>query len=76
MSLTVKKGLTANDYTVRDILKKSGKPVIVAINKTDAKAYKEHQYDFYDLAFDNYIEISAEHNNGIASLLDEITKKL
>ena len=69
-----KEGLTANDYTVRDILKKSGKPVIVAINKTDSKAYEEHKYDFYDLAFDNYIEMSAEHNLGVSTLLDEITK--
>lgn len=69
-----KEGLTAGDYTVRDILKKSGKTVIVAINKTDSKAYTEHQYDFYNLAFDNYVELSAEHNIGISSLLDEITK--
>ena len=69
-----KEGLTANDYTVRDILKKSGKPVIVAINKTDSKAYEEHKYDFYDLAFDNYIEMSAEHNLGVSTLLEEITK--
>ena len=69
-----KEGLTTNDYVVKDILKKSGKPVIVAINKTDAKSYQEHQYDFYDLAFDTYIELSAEHNNGVAALLEEITK--
>ena len=69
-----KEGLTAGDYTVRDILKKSGKTVIVAINKKDSKAYAEHQYDFYNLAFDNYVELSAEHNIGISSLLDEITK--
>ena len=69
-----KEGLTTGDYTVRDILKKSGKPVIVAINKTDSKIYEEHKYDFYSLAFDNYIELSAEHNIGITSLLDEITK--
>ena len=69
-----KEGLTANDYTVKDILLKSGKPVIVAINKTDSKTYEEHKYDFYDLAFDNYIELSAEHNRGISTLLDEITK--
>ena len=69
-----KEGLTSGDYTVRDILKKSGKPVIVAINKTDSKAYEEHKYDFYNLAFDNYVELSAEHNIGISSLLDEITK--
>lgn len=69
-----KEGLTTGDYTVRDILKKSGKPVIVAINKTDSKAYEEYKYDFYNLAFDNYIELSAEHNIGISSLLEEITK--
>ena len=69
-----KEGLTSGDYTVRDILKKSGKPVIVAVNKTDSKAYEEHKYDFYNLAFDNYVELSAEHNLGISSLLDEITK--
>ena len=69
-----KEGLTTNDYVVKDILKKSGKPIIVAINKTDAKSYQEHQYDFYDLAFDTYIELSAEHNNGVAALLEEITK--
>lgn len=69
-----KEGLTANDYIVKDILKKSGKPVIVVINKTDAKTYLDHQYDFYDLAFDAYIEVSAEHKSGIADLLDEITK--
>ena len=69
-----KEGLTTGDYTVRDILKKSGKPVIVAINKTDSKIYEVHKYDFYSLAFDNYIELSAEHNIGITSLLDEITK--
>ena len=69
-----KEGLTSGDYTVRDILKKSGKPVIVAINKTDSKAYEEHKYDFYNLAFDNYVELSAEHNLGTSSLLDEITK--
>ena len=42
-----KEGLTANDYVVRDILMRSGKKVIVAINKADSKLFKEHQYDFY-----------------------------
>ena len=44
-----KDGLTASDYTVRDILLKSGKKVIVAINKADSKLFDEHQYDFYSL---------------------------
>ena len=68
-----KEGLTANDKIVRDMLRKSGKKVIVAINKTDSKDSLEHQYDFYELGFDNYVLISAEHNIGIYELLDMIT---
>ena len=69
-----KEGLTANDYVVRDILIHSQRPVIVVINKTDTKAYKEHQYDFYELGFDTYIEVSGAQNYGFYDLLDEITK--
>ena len=69
-----KDGLTASDYTVRDILLKSGKKVIVAINKADSKLFAEHQYDFYSLGFDEYVNISAEQNSGIYDLLEIITK--
>lgn len=69
-----KDGLTASDYTVRDILLKSGKKVIVAINKADSKLFDEHQYDFYSLGFDEYVNISAEQNSGIYDLLEIITK--
>ena len=67
-----KEGLTSNDIEVRDMLRKSGKEIIVAINKMDHKASKDHRYDFYELGFDKYIEISGEQNIGIADLLDEI----
>lgn len=69
-----KEGLTLNDFLVRDILRKSNKKVIVAINKVDSKLSKDNIYDFYELGFDKYIEISAESNKGIYDLLDEITK--
>ena len=69
-----KEGLNSNDYVVRDMLIKSHKKVIVAINKVDAKEAKDHQYDFYELGFDNYITISAEQNIGVYDLLDEVTK--
>ena len=68
-----KEGLTANDYEVRNMLLKAKKDVIVAINKIDSKFYQEHQYDFYELGFDKYIEISGEQNQGIYELLKEIT---
>ena len=68
-----KEGITANDKVVRDMLRKSGKKVIVAINKTDSKESRDHLYDFYELGFDDYILISAEHNIGIYELLNSIT---
>jgi len=69
-----KEGLTSNDYVVKDILMRSGKDVIVAINKADTKQFKEHQYDFYELGFEQYAPLSGEQNFGIYDLLDEITK--
>lgn len=69
-----KEGLTANDYVVRDMLLKANKKVVVAINKTDSKLFKEHMYDFYELGFDTYINVSGEQNIGIYELQEEITK--
>ena len=69
-----KEGLTSNDLMVRDLLRKSNKKVIVAINKIDNKVSEEHIYDFYELGFDTYIPISSIHNTGYIELMNEITK--
>ena len=69
-----KEGLTSNDLIVRDLLRKSNKKVIVAINKVDNKESMNHIYDFYELGFDTYIPISSIHNTGYIELMDEITK--
>ena len=69
-----KEGLTANDLEVKELLKKSGKEVVVAINKVDNKQAENNQYDFYELGFESYVPISGEHNRGIADLLEEVTK--
>lgn len=68
-----KEDLTSNDLEVKDMLIKSGKKVIVAINKIDSKLAREHMYDFYELGFDSYINVSAEQNEGIYELLQMIT---
>lgn len=68
-----KEGLTQNDLVVRDILRKSKKRIIVAINKIDAKETKANLYDFYELGFDTYIPISSIHNTGYVELMDTIT---
>lgn len=69
-----KEGITQNDLVVRDILRKSKKRVVVAINKIDTKEAKENIYDFYELGFDAYIPISSIHNTGYIELMDALTK--
>ena len=69
-----KEGLTSNDFVVRDMLIKSNKRVIVAINKTDSKDFKDHLYDFYELGFEEYINVSGEQNMGIFDLLESATR--
>lgn len=69
-----KDGLTSNDLVVKEMLKKSGKSIIVVINKVDSRLAKENIYDFYELGFDKYIEVSGEQNIGIQELLETITK--
>lgn len=68
-----KEGMTTNDLVVRDILRRSDKKVVVAINKVDNKKTMENIYDFYELGFDYYIPISGSHNIGMNDLLDEVT---
>ena len=68
-----KEGLTANDLIVRDILRKTNKKVIVAINKMDVKEANNNLYDFYELGFDTYIPISSIHNIGFIELMDSAT---
>ena len=68
-----KDGITSNDLVVRDILRRSNKKIIVAMNKMDNKDSYDNIYDFYELGFDNYIPISAIHSTGYIELMDEVT---
>ena len=67
-----KQSLTPNDFVIRDMLMKSGKKVIVAVNKIDNTNRLENTYEFYELGFEEIIPISGEHNLGISELLDSI----
>lgn len=68
-----KEGITHNDIVIRDILRKSKKRVVVAINKIDTKEAQNNLYDFYELGFDSYIPISSIHNTGYIELMDTLT---
>lgn len=66
--------LTSNDLLISKMLKKTSKKIIVAINKIDNKDDKTSVYNYYELGFDYYVAISAEHNLGITELLNLIVQ--
>ena len=68
-----KTDITANDRLIANLLQRTNKKVIVAVNKLDDKVHDDNIYNYYELGFDNIIPISAEHKRGIDKLLDEIT---
>ena len=71
-----REGLVSGDERIAQELRRSGKPVLLAINKTDDKRARVSATDFFVLGFDPVLEISAEHGHGVAELLDEIVKRL
>ena len=69
--------LTKDDYAVRDMLIKTDKKVIVAVNKLDNKKMQDELiYNFYELGFEHVIGISANQNIGIGTLMDEVTRDI
>lgn len=67
----IREGVTATDADVAIILKKSGKPVVLACNKCDTPGAPPLQlYDFYNLGIGDPIPISAIHGMGTGDLLD------
>ena len=70
-----KEELNRNDFVIRDMLRKSNKKVILAVNKIDNQKRNNDIYNYYELGFDNIIPISGEHNLGISTLLDAITEE-
>ena len=66
-------GLMGDDYDVASFLRKSGKPVVLGVNKVD-NADNTPIYDFYALDLGEPMPISAEHSLGFGDLLDEIVK--
>ncbi len=67
-----KAGLVSADYEVADMLRRTDKPVVLAVNKVENKADREMVYDFYNLGIGAVHEISAEQSLGLGDLLDEI----
>ena len=69
-----KAGLTDADAEVGNMLRKSHKPVVVAVNKLDNMVDITPIYEFYELGLGDPMPISAEQGQGIGDLLDEVVK--
>lgn len=70
----VKQGLTDSDSKVADILRRSHKPVILAVNKVDNfEKFMADVYEFYNLGIGDPFPISSANRLGLGELLDEVT---
>jgi GTPase len=66
-----REGITAEDYAVQTLLRKSGKPTYTVINKTEGRG-ADLVDAFYELGAERLFAISSEHNLGLSDLLDEL----
>ena len=68
----IKTGLTASDQEVANMLLRSGKPVVLAVNKMDQVGNTNPDiYEFYNLGLGDPVAVSAVHGHGTGDLLDE-----
>ncbi len=71
----IKCGVTASDQDVSSMLLKSGKPVVLAVNKCDTIGEPPVDlYEFYNLGLGDPFPISSQHGHGTGDLLDEVFK--
>ena len=71
----IKTGLTASDEEVARMLQRSGKPIVLAVNKMDSVGTVNPDfYEFYNLGLGDHISVSAVHGHGTGDLLDECMK--
>jgi GTP-binding protein len=66
-----RQGMTPHDKTITDFLRKSGRPVLLVVNKAEGMKYTAVTADFYELGLGDPYVISAAHGDGVLDLLDE-----
>lgn len=72
----VRQGLTADDYEVANLLRKTSKPVILVVNKVDYSGLQDSVYEFYNLGLGDPIGISATNMFGLGDVLQAIVDLL
>jgi GTP-binding protein len=69
-------GITDYDAEIAEMLRRSGKPVVLAVNKVDSGEKMFDAYQFYSLGLGEIWSISAANGSGTGDLLDEIVRQL
>ena len=69
-------GLLPDDREVANMVRKAGKPVILAVNKADSEKQALEAAEFFELGFPETVAVSAYHGRGVADLLDKIVSLL
>ena len=73
----LKCGVTASDSEIASMLQKSGKPIVLCVNKCDTVGETPMEfYEFYNLGLGDPIPVSSVHGHGTGDLLDEVFKYL
>ena len=70
-----REGMTSADTEVAAMLRRSKKPVVLAVNKVDAQKFEESRYEFYELGLGEPYTISASQGLGLGDLLDEVVRE-
>lgn len=72
-----KSGMVATDADVAQMLQKSGKPIVVCVNKCDTVGEPDMAfYEFYNLGLGDPVQVSAVHGHGTGDLLDAVYEHL
>ena len=74
--VNVEDGLTGMDESVAVLLRRSQKPVLVAVNKVDSNNRRNDMHEFYALGFEHLYPLSSVNGSGTGELLDELIKLL
>ena len=69
-------GLIAADESVSDLLRASGKPIVLGVNKAESQERRDNAVEFYALGIGEPIAISAFHGHGTGDLLDRVVESL
>ncbi|MFN7145452.1 MAG: ribosome biogenesis GTPase Der, partial [Myxococcota bacterium] len=66
-------GITPADKQIAEMVRASGKPVVVAANKCDFPTHDDEAHDFWGLGFQELVPVSAEHGRGVFELMEAVS---